>query len=171
MRLKMENWFFLMLMVLVFWGLWAFFPKVALLYIKDTRSITLYETMGVATAGLAILVWIFARGERPEFHATGFIFAFLTGVFAIAGLFLFISAMVTGKASIIITITALYPIVSVPLCYFLLKEPLSPRQGIGIVFALVAVILVAGGGDAKAKGPMEPPAATAPGGGAPATPK
>jgi transporter family protein len=47
-----------------------------------------------------------------------------------------------GKASIVIPIINLYPLVTVAAAYLFLGEKLTARQGLGIGFALAAVVLL-----------------------------
>ena len=47
-----------------------------------------------------------------------------------------------GKASIVVPMTALYPVVTILLSMAILKGQLSPVNGLGIAFALVAVVLL-----------------------------
>jgi transporter family protein len=59
------------------------------------------------------------------------------------GIITFSFALSTGgKASIVVPLTALYPIVTIVLGVAILKEQLTPTHGLCIVFALVAVILL-----------------------------
>src|ERR1700746_1072147 len=43
----------------------------------------------------------------------------------------------------VVTLSALYPLVTILLSILFLHERLTPRQGIGIVFALIASVLLA----------------------------
>jgi transporter family protein len=49
-----------------------------------------------------------------------------------------------GKASVVITMTALYPLVTILLSFFFLRETITIKQGIGILFALLAMLFLAG---------------------------
>ena len=54
------------------------------------------------------------------------------------------SALDHGKTSTVVTLSALYPLVTILLSIAFLHEKLSPRQGAGIVLALIASALLAG---------------------------
>jgi transporter family protein len=45
-----------------------------------------------------------------------------------------------GKASVITPLTALYPVVSVPIAVFFLGEKVGAREWVGISFALASVV-------------------------------
>ena len=58
------------------------------------------------------------------------------------GALFFLHAVSKQKASIVVTATALYPLITIILACLILKEPITLKQGIGIIFALIAMILL-----------------------------
>ena len=56
-------------------------------------------------------------------------------------MFYFIAAD-KGKASTVVTLTALYPLVTLILSYLLLSESINLKQFFGVVFALIAIYLL-----------------------------
>ena len=50
--------------------------------------------------------------------------------------------MSRGKASVVITMTALYPLVTILLSFIFLRETIAIKQGIGIMLALLAMLLL-----------------------------
>ena len=55
--------------------------------------------------------------------------------------FLYLLAVSKGKVSIIVFISALYPVVTIALSYVFLHETISLKEGFGMVFALTAIVL------------------------------
>jgi transporter family protein len=55
----------------------------------------------------------------------------------------FFAALDQGKASTVVTLSALYPVVTILLSIAFLHEKLTMRQVVGIVFALAASVLLA----------------------------
>jgi bacterial/archaeal transporter family protein len=133
----MQNWFIFALLALVFYGLWGFFPKMATLHL-DAKSIIFYETFGILL--IAILMYFFIPGKINT-NMKGVVFSVLTGIAGMVGTLFFLLALKNGKASIVILFTALYPLVSVLLVQIILKESITLKQGIGMVFAFVAIVL------------------------------
>lgn len=133
----MQNWFIFALLALIFYGLWGFFPKMATLHL-DAKSILFYETIGILF--ISLLMYLFLPGKLNT-NAKGFVFSVLTGIAGMVGTLFFLLALKNGKASIIILFTALYPLVSVMLVQFILRESITLKQGIGMVFAVVAIVL------------------------------
>ena len=66
----------------------------------------------------------------------------LVGLLGIGASMTFYYALESGKASIVVPLTAMYPLVVVILAAVVLGERLSPAQGIGVVLAIVAVVLI-----------------------------
>jgi transporter family protein len=81
---------------------------------------------------------------RIEWSAPGFCWAAAGGFCAFVGFLTFFAALEEGKASTVITLSALYPLVTIVLSILFLHEKLSMRQGLGIAFAMVASVLLAG---------------------------
>jgi len=68
--------------------------------------------------------------------------ALVAGVFGGAGYIFFVKALEHGKASVVIPLTALYPAVTAIIALIILREKISLYQGIGIVLAIAAAILL-----------------------------
>jgi len=134
--IEYKGWLFLALITLFLWGLYGFFGKIATKYI-DPKSVVLYYSAGAALVG----VFLYLFGFRFEFHPTGSTFAILTGLAGVIGSVLFIFAISKGRASIVTPLIALYPMITIALAYFILKEPVTIKQGLGIIFALGALVL------------------------------
>ena len=124
---------------MVSWGLWGLFPKLATNQIKPASALV-YEAVGGFIVGLVCLLGL--RG-KPELNSYGMLFGLLAGVAALTGGYCYVNAVSRGRVSLIVTVTALYPVVTVLLAHFFLKEPLGSRQIAGLLFAILAIVLVA----------------------------
>ena len=124
----------------VCWGIWAFLPKLTTSYL-DPKSAILYEVAGGLLLGLMIFV---IPGFRPALEARGIVLAMLTGMLGVAGALAYLFAVSRGPVTIISTVTALYPILAVLLAYLFLNEPISVKQGLGILLGPVAIVLISG---------------------------
>jgi len=138
--MKMGNWFIFGLLTLVLWGVWGFLPKLATRYI-DPRSVLVFQTIGSIVVTIVILATI---DFRPELHTKGMTLAIVTGIMGTLGAVSFLYSITKGKASVVVTMTALYPIVTIMLSLFILKESITIKQGIAIILALTAMVLFAG---------------------------
>ncbi len=132
----MVNWLVFAILSMLAYGLWGFFPKLTVGLI-NSKEFVIYEAIGVILISSVILLFL----GKPSFNIRGVTFAMLTGILGIIGTLLFVTALAKGKASVIVTITAMYPMIVIFLASVFLKEPITLKQGIGIVFALAALVL------------------------------
>lgn len=135
----MKEWIVPALGTFVFWGLAAFIPKIVAEYLSP-RSATIYLALGSICVTVFIL---FSLNFRPEVHPKGIALAVIAGVVINLGNICFLVAVSRGPVSLVAAFTALYPVLAIVLAMVILKEPINPRQGLGILFSLGAMLLVA----------------------------
>ncbi len=136
----MQYWYLPAFLSLVNFGLWGLFAKLSVNYV-DSKNALFYQTIGVLIAGLVVFYMMnFKASTNPK----GIIFGLLTGLTYGAGCLFFFFAVTRGNLATIVTLTALYPVITIILSYCILHETISLRQGIATVFALIAMILFAG---------------------------
>jgi transporter family protein len=134
----MTSWLSAALVSLISFGLWGFFTKLAVLHI-DSRSALIYQTIGVMVVAFIMLNTL---NFKPAMNLKGVSYAILTGLaYGIGCLFYFIAAS-KGKIITVVTLTALYPLITILLACLLLKETVSLKQSCGIMLALVAILLM-----------------------------
>lgn len=134
-----KYWLIPAIACLVAWGISRFFPKLATQHI-DPKSAFVYEVSGELIIALFMLA---SLGFKPSFHSKGTPLALLAGVFGGLGVYWYLVAAQRGGVSQLVSLTALYPIITVMLGVFLLNDPITAKQMLGIVLAIIAVILVA----------------------------
>jgi transporter family protein len=134
----MTNWLTPALLAFVIWGFWAFLPKIATQYINP-KSVIFYEVIGAIIIGLVALI---SLDFKVQTEPRGVAIAIIVGALGLGGSFAYVYAIAKGPVGIISVFTALYPIVTVLLAYFVLHEPISAKQAIGICFAIVAIFLL-----------------------------
>ena len=133
----MKGWLLPAIFIPVVWGLWGLLPKLAVRHMSASHAMV-YQVGGAVLFGLVLLAWI---GFRPQVEPRGIVFAVAAGICGMGGAFLYLLAVSKGKVSIIVFMSALYPVVTIALSYIFLHETISLKEGIGMVFALVAIIL------------------------------
>ena len=135
----MTEWVLYSALALLAWGLWGFFPKIALNFL-DPKAAFVFEVIGGAITGLTAFLILRPRLAGAEIR--GIIPALLTGMLGYLGLLCFMYAVREGKLCIIAPLTALYPVITVALAMIFLKEKINIVQLAGIILALVSVILI-----------------------------
>ena len=132
------NWLTPALIAFVLWGVWAFLPKIATQYINPS-SVIVFEVIGTLIVGLiALLSMDFKLQTQPQ----GILLAIIIGALGLGGSFAYVYAVSKGQVGIVSIVTALYPLLTILLAYFILHEPITIKQGIGIGMALVAIFLL-----------------------------
>jgi transporter family protein len=134
----MHSWLPPTLTGLVLFGLWGFFPKLTVAYL-DAKSALVYQTIGSVLVGLLVL---FSLKMQPAFNLRGMIFAILTGIAGVSGTLCFFAAASRGRISLVVSVTALYPMITIILAAIFLREPITARQVTGMASALVAIWLM-----------------------------
>lgn len=135
----MQSWIPPALATFVFWGVWALLPKLAIRYI-DPRSAIIYQAIGVATVAFILAA---SLAFKPAWDWRGASLAALTGMLGFTGAIFYLFALTRGPVGLIAVSTALYPGLTVLLAWLFLGEPVTLRQGVGLVFALIALVLFA----------------------------
>jgi bacterial/archaeal transporter family protein len=134
------NWLTAAIFALFSFGLWGFFSKFSVLHI-DAKSALVYQTIGVLIAGLFTLSLM---KFKPAVDAKGISYALLTGIAYGVGCLFYLIAASKGKIITVVTLTALYPLVTILLAYWFFKESVSLKQCLGIVLAIGAIVLLSG---------------------------
>lgn len=131
----MTHWLPSALLALLSFGLWGLFSKLALDHI-DSKSALIFQTGGVLIVGLITLSLL---NFKPATDVKGLGFGLLTGIAYGVGCLFYLIAADKGKIVTVVTLTALYPLVTIILSYFLLQETINIKQFIGIILALAAI--------------------------------
>ena len=114
-------------------------PKITTRYLSPNSAIV-YESLG----GLLFVMLLLASIKfQVQVDARGTSLAIATGIMGVAGAFMFFQAVSRGPVTLVASISALYPALTVLLAIAILHETITLRQTIGILFAIVSVVLIA----------------------------
>lgn len=130
----MVHWLGFSVMALILWGVWGFLSKVA------TRQLPSESVYLLAICGHGVVlgyIWL-SGGLSLPWHPWALGAALGAGLCMAFGLLFFFKALVGGAATVVVPLTALYPLVTVVLSWAVLREEMTPRHLAGIALALVA---------------------------------
>ena len=128
---------FLSLAVIFCWGLWGFFSKLAVVKVGAGMATIWNSIFSV----FVILVLLYSKFSfKMDF--SGGLLLFLGAASSAVGGILFYRLISAHPASIIISLTSLYPLITIVLSLLFLHEGITLRQALGIVFAMIAVFLL-----------------------------
>lgn len=132
-------WLLPALGALFIWGFWAFLPKLALQTL-DPHSVIFYESFGNMLVALPILFHLKFRLQKDRKAVSVLAGSAVLTVLAILAYFY---ALKTGPVAVIVTLTALYPVIAVILARIVLKEKLNKIQIAAVLMAVAAMLLLA----------------------------
>jgi transporter family protein len=136
--MHLAAWFWFTLVVLAFWGACGIVQKLC------TNHISAWSAMIWLVVGYALLLPLLWPG-KVMFHYTreNIFWGLLSGFLSTLGSCGLYAALKSGgKASIVVPISAMYPLVVVVLAPLLLHESITLVQGCGVACALVGVTLL-----------------------------
>ncbi len=132
------SWLTAAIAALMSFGAWGLFTKLSVMHI-DSKSALVYQTMGVIIVGCITLSML---NFKPETDVKGIGYSVLTGVAYGVGCWFYFIAASKGKIITVVTLTALYPLVTIILAAIILRETVSIKQWTGISLALIAILLM-----------------------------
>ncbi len=136
----MKPWLLYALFTVLAWGVWGVCSKLASNHTRPRQTL-LFQAVGVV--GFALVVFT-VEHFRVEWSPAGFGWSFAAGFVNFIGFLAFFAAVEKGKVSTVISLSSLYPVVTIMLSLIFLHERVSRREGLGIAFALLAGWLLAG---------------------------
>jgi transporter family protein len=137
------KWVWYSILTMVLWGVWGIVSKVAMEMMSPLLNQVLF------TLGLAPLVLVTALSRNASVGTNplkGGAHAFATGILgAVGNVTFFIALSSGGKASIVVPMTGLYPLLTILTALPLLRETLNRVQILGVVLAVAAILLFSAG--------------------------
>ncbi len=124
--------------VLVSWGIVGLLQKLSTNYISAESAL-----IWLVAGYFLLLPWLSPGESLRAFSARSLTVIFLSAMLNTLGAWALLAAMRSGgRASIVVPLTALYPVVVVLAAPFVLGETMTAQQGIGILCALNAIVLL-----------------------------
>jgi drug/metabolite transporter (DMT)-like permease len=136
------SWLLYTLTAATCWGIWGVLSK------GPSRELSGWMTQMLFTIALvpSVIIACFSKNVRTGTNKPlGLFWGFVSGLIAAVGNIFFYLALGDGAETVIaVPLTNIYPLVTIFIAYFWFKERLNFVQGVGILLALVAIILLSG---------------------------
>ena len=138
--MKTNAWIYYSIAAALFWGVWG---VVAKLISEDVNS---YANHVLFTVGMLFtLPFVLGKIRKEKPIRKGVIWGIVSGILAVMGNVAVFKAFSSGGlAAIVIPLTNLYPLVTIGIALLVFKEKLNWLNGIGILLAIPAVIMLSG---------------------------
>lgn len=138
--IKVPDWLIYALICSLLYGLWGFFGNLATKYV-GYKTAFVYEAIG---AILMTLLIIFKTNSLSfQGDVKGILFAMLVGVCGTVASLVFFMALGKGEVANVVSVTSIYPLITIVLSAVFLKEAVTLPQMLAVLFAIIAVILSA----------------------------
>jgi uncharacterized membrane protein len=138
--MKTNAWIYYSIAAALFWGVWGVVAKLI------SEDVNPYANHVMFTVGMLFtlpLVLGKIRKEKPI--RKGVIWGIVSRILAVTGNVAVFQAFSSGGlAAIVIPLTNLYPLVTIGIALLVFKEKLNWLNGIGILLAIPAVIMLSG---------------------------
>jgi drug/metabolite transporter (DMT)-like permease len=138
--MKEKNlWLFYALITTIFWGVWGAFIEIPE---KSGFPATLGYVVWAFTMIPCALFGLYRIKWKLEYDKRSIILGSAVGLLGAGGQLLLFQALRQGPAYIVFPIISLYPVLTIILSLFFLKERTHKRQWFGIILALVAMFFL-----------------------------
>lgn len=126
------------LAAMVGWGLWAFLQKAS-----GTQIGPLPHSMiqGITAVSITVGILVIFRPE-VQLNSSSLLLSMAGGVVISFANLAFLLALMKGSASVVVPVSALYPIITIVLAFIVSRESPSSSQLVGVVLALAAIFLL-----------------------------
>src|ERR1043166_279580 len=135
----MSPWLIWTVVALASWGIWAVLSKLL------GEAITPEQSQALSTLGLLPILLQLGLSKTASLRGVslrGSVLALLGGIVTCLGNIAYYAALARGeKVATVVSLTALYPLVTVLLAMSLLREKLNAMQVLGVMISVVAIWL------------------------------
>ncbi len=132
----MKEWQVYSLLAVLIWGVWGFLSKLSV-----DKLGSLHAYLAFSLGALILPIFIMPFVHLPSISISLWI-AIITGFLGGIGTFLLSRAFVTGRANVVIPITAQYILITVFIATAFYREPLTLTKIAGIALSVAAIILL-----------------------------
>jgi len=136
--LHLPLWFWPAAVVLITWGVVGLLQKLSTNYLSAESAL-----IWLVGGYFLLLPWLYPGKSVLSYPVKSLGYTMLSAGLNTLGAWALLAAMKAGgKASIIVPLTALYPLIVVLSAPIILKETITRLQGVGVLCALAAVFLL-----------------------------
>jgi drug/metabolite transporter (DMT)-like permease len=132
-----RSWIFYAALLILFWGVWGAFSAL------PAEKYGYPDEMIYSVWALTMIIpaAVILRGQRWDRRPAATIYGLLIGLTGAGGQLILFQALTMGPAYLIFPIISISPAITVLMAMGLLRERLTLLAGVGLVFALTAIVL------------------------------
>ncbi|HEX8502568.1 MAG TPA: EamA family transporter [Pyrinomonadaceae bacterium] len=133
------------LLTILMWGLWGFFGKLALERRMAPTTVFVAETLVSALIAVPLFLVLVQRGGAQPFQSAVNVYGILSGAALAVGLLFYYLALEGAGVSVVVPLTATYPVVAALLGYAALGERPTLAQWAGVLLVIAGAALLLSG--------------------------
>jgi transporter family protein len=134
-------WMLLSILTVVLWGAWGLESKIIVDRISPWMNQVLFSIGLLPLTVFMLFSKALRRGGQKNW--TGANYAFVTGLLGGTGnIALYLALGTGGKASVVVPLVGLAPLITIVLALLILKESINSTQMLGLGFALISICLL-----------------------------
>jgi transporter family protein len=137
-RFQFPTWIWYALLCIFWWGLWGFLSKIGSVTASPLQMQILF-TLGMLPVAAAMVLQVRGKLDR---NRAGVTYGLLCGVATGIGTLGYYAALRTQDASVVTPVTGLFPLLTVLLAFFVLRERLNNVQMAGMALALASIVIL-----------------------------
>ena len=137
-RFQFPTWIWYALLCIFWWGLWGFLSKIGSVTASPLQMQILF-TLGMLPVAAAMVLQVRGKLDR---NRAGVTYGLLSGVATGIGTLGYYAALKTQDASVVTPVTGLFPLLTVLLAFFVLRERLNNVQLAGMALALASIVIL-----------------------------
>ena len=137
-RFQFPTWIWYALLCIFWWGLWGFLSKIGSVTASPLQMQILF-TLGMLPVAAAMVLQVRGKLDR---NRAGVTYGLLSGVATGIGTLGYYAALRTQDASVVTPVTGLFPLLTVLLAFFVLRERLNNVQMAGMALALASIVIL-----------------------------
>jgi bacterial/archaeal transporter family protein len=127
------------IVLLLLFGLWGITAKLAM----GGIGLQIVIWAQIAQTLIFPIYFVLFKDLLPlKLDGGAIVWALITGALGLGGTIMLYLMLRIAPTSIVIPLSALYPVVTIILSYLILHEKITPQQWLGIAFAIVAIALL-----------------------------
>jgi transporter family protein len=134
----------LIILIIIFWGIWGFFEKLALLSGSPWQTLFafLFWTAILFLPFTIFMLWKKQGKEGFKIVSPVWMWIFIAVLSDLVAVLALRYSLLSGPTGIVIAVTAVYPIVTAALSIIFLKEKISKWQYVGILIVCVGLFFL-----------------------------
>lgn len=132
---------FHIVLTIIAWGLWGIFDKLALERLQP-KDVFLATTLLALPQIPLLVVLLYSTQPQWQLNLALVVYAAISSLVSSLGMMLYLNVMKRTDTTVVLSLTAAYPLVTQVVCLFVMDESFSAGRAVGAVFIALGVVVI-----------------------------